>query len=116
MGVVRREWCVDSKGSRSESFYFIDKQRYFLTKTTKKNERNNFFTSDFFKVEEEKKCRMSCSFFLKFSFRYLPNETPTAEVQPRVRSRNDGIYSAVATAVHQKMVEANSHASTGSGF
>lgn len=63
MGVVRREWCVDSKGSRSESFYFIDKQRYFLTKTTKKNERNNFFTSDFFKVEERKKVSDVVQFF-----------------------------------------------------
>lgn len=75
-----------------------------------------FLRATFSRWRKEKKCRMSCSFFLKFSFRYLPNETPTAEVQPRVRSRNDGIYSAVATAVHQKMVEANSHASTGSGF
>lgn len=58
-------------------------------------------------------------YFVNFRSFYLPNETPTAEVQPRVRSRNDGIYTAVATEEQfiKKMVEANSHASTGaSGF
>jgi hypothetical protein len=68
MGVVRREWYVDSKGSRSESFYFIDKQRYFLTKTKKKMNETIFLRATFSRWRKEKKCRMSCSFFCKFLF------------------------------------------------